>query len=119
MSSPSRHADGAWPRVPHKVTSGIRSLLPISQRSPKEALPPWVIAGPFYMALHVKGQLMGCGYQTLRPISTPSWQITGVYFASGKHRKELSLLHVEMMLRMLRIQQLSLVFMVLVNQSST
>ena len=77
------------PGHPHKVTSGLGSLLPIIQRSPKEALPRWVIAGPVYIALHVTVQIMDCGHQTVRLISTPpSQQITGVYFAAGKHRKE-------------------------------
>lgn len=85
------------PEHPHKVTFGLSSLLPIIQRSPKEVLPPCVIAGPFYRSLHVMVQITGCGHQTVRLISTPpSQQITGVYFAAGKYRKELNLLYTEL-----------------------
>jgi len=84
-------------RHPQKVTFGLRYPLLVIQRGPEGALPPWVTAGPFYMALHVMGRITGGGYQTARLTSTPpSQQITGVYFASGKHRKESNLLHIEM-----------------------
>lgn len=86
------------PGNPHKVTSGLSSFLPINWRSPKETdHHRWVIAGPFYMVLHVMVQMMDRGHQTASLISLPpSQQVTGLHFTAGKHRKELNLLHTEM-----------------------
>lgn len=107
------------PGNPHKVTSGLSSFLPINWRSPMEALPPWVIAGPFYMVLHVMVRMMDRGHHTASLISLPpSQQVTGVHFTAGKHRKELNLLHTEMIRVCFRYWQLSLVFMILANRSA-